>query len=63
METIPSSRGCLKLSRTLLGNSASSSKNKTPPVAKLTSPGTTFFPPPIIEIGVLVWWGDLKGEY
>lgn len=55
METIPSSRGCLKLSRTLLGNSASSSKNKTPPVAKLTSPGTTFFPPPIIEIGVLVW--------
>src|SRR3712207_8248718 len=45
----------------ILGNSASSSKNNTPLLARLISPRDEFAPPPIIEILVVVWCGCLKG--
>ena len=53
--TSPSSRGCLKTSNTCLGNSASSSKNKTPRCASVISPGFGFEPPQIIPFCDAVW--------
>src|SRR3989344_879305 len=46
--TFLSSKGCLKASKTCLGNSGNSSKNNTPRWAKETSPGLILLPPPII---------------
>ena len=50
----PSSRGCLKTSKTCLGNSTISSKNKTPLCASVISPGFGLEPPPIIPFGEAV---------
>jgi hypothetical protein len=44
--TEDSSIGCRNISRTLRGNSGSSSKNKTPLCARLTSPGRGVPEPP-----------------
>src|SRR3989344_9193894 len=61
-EIVPSSSGCLKLSRTFLRNSGSSSRNKTPRWAKLISPGFGQVPPPTIAGAEVVWWGLLNGR-
>ena len=47
-DILPSSRGCLRLSSTFLGNSGNSSRNKTPLWARLISPGLGHVPPPTI---------------
>ena len=52
--TSPSSRGCLKTSKTWRGNSIISSKNRTPLCARVISPGLGFVPPPIIPFGEAV---------
>ena len=58
--TFPSSSGPLNTSKVLFLNSGISSKNNTPKCARLISPGFGILPPPIIEIGELVWCGLLK---
>src|SRR3990167_4806130 len=57
----PSSIGCLNASKTCLGNSANSSKNKTPLWAREISPGLGTLPPPIKPIWLVVWWGLRTG--
>ena len=49
MVTIPSSDGCLKLSKAFLANSPISSRNKTPLWASDILPGRAWWPPPISE--------------
>src|SRR3990167_8216337 len=58
----PSSIGCLNASKTCLGNSANSSKNKTPRWASEISPGLGILPPPIKPIWLVVWCGLLNGR-
>ncbi len=56
-----SSKGCLRASKTLRGNSGISSRNKTPLCAKEISPGMELAPPPMIETLLAVWCGERKG--
>ena len=49
IETILSSNGWRRDSRTLFSNSGNSSKKSTPLCARVTSPGFGFAPPPIID--------------
>ena len=57
----PFSIGSLKHSKVLLSNSKSSSKNKIPLWAKVTSPTLKSLPPPMRDTLVAVWCGFLKG--
>lgn len=54
MFTYLSSSGCLRASRICFGNSAISSRNKTPLWASEISPGFGLAPPPITEERVAV---------
>jgi len=57
------SKGSLKISMAYLGNSGSSSKNRTPPLASDNSPGTGYFPPPANAWMLLEWWGLRNGRF
>lgn len=61
MEMVLSSSGCLKTSKTSLGNSGNSSKNSIPLCARVTSPGKRSLPPQTIETLLAVWWTCLSG--
>jgi hypothetical protein len=59
---IPSSSGWRSASSTVGENSASSSRKRTPPWARLTSPGRiASVPPPTRATMVAVWWGARNG--
>src|SRR3989304_8831747 len=58
----PSSIGWRNASKTCLGNSANSSKNKTPRWASEISPGLGTLPPPIKPIWLGVGWGLRNGR-
>ena len=60
--TCLSSSGCLRASRASRENSGSSSRNKTPRWARLTSPGRSPAPPPTSATREAVWWGALNGR-
>src|SRR5881227_610395 len=60
--TTPSSIGWRSTSSTFLRNSGSSSRNSTPPCARLTSPGRGYEPPPIRPASEIVWCGDRNGR-
>jgi len=60
--TIPSSNGWRNTSSTFRRNSGSSSRNRTPPCARLTSPGRGDDPPPIRPASLTVWCGARKGR-
>ena len=62
MQTVPSSSGCRITSRTLRGNSGSSSRNSTPLWASDTSPGRGTAPPPISPASEMVWCGERNGR-
>lgn len=57
-----SSRGCLSTSRTSLGNSVSSSKNKIPLCARDTSHGVSCCPHHTIATFDAVWCTCLNGR-
>ena len=59
----PSSRGCLKTSRTVFGNSKISSRNSTHLWARLISPGFACVHPPIILTALAVWCTTLNGLF
>src|SRR3989344_9608778 len=58
----PSSIGCRRASKTCLGNSGNSSKNKTPRWANEISPGLGILPPPIKPMWLVMWRGLRKGR-
>src|SRR5437016_4128721 len=60
--TTPSSIGWRSTSSTFLRNSGSSSRNSTPPCARLTSPGGGYDPPPINPASEIVWCGARNGR-
>src|SRR5690242_12483671 len=60
--TQPSSIGWRSTSSTFLRNSGSSSRNSTPPCARLTSPGRGYDPPPIKPASEIVWCGARNGR-
>src|SRR2546425_11115281 len=60
--TWPSSIGWRSTSSTFLRNSGSSSRNSTPPCARLTSPGRGYEPPPISPASEIVWCGGRNGR-
>src|SRR5213592_504294 len=60
--TTPSSIGWRSTSSTFLRNSGSSSRNSTPPWARLTSPGRGYEPPPISPASEIVWCGARNGR-
>src|SRR5205809_8121226 len=60
--TTPSSIGWRSTSSTFLRNSGSSSRNSTPPCARLTSPGRGYDPPPISPASEIVWCGARNGR-
>src|SRR5712691_10499748 len=62
MVTTPSSIGWRSTSSTFLRNSGSSSRNSTPPCARLTSPGRGYEPPPIRPASEIVWCGARNGR-
>ena len=62
MVIVRDSKGCLSASITWRWNSGASSINRTPPWARVTSPGRPWIPPPTILAKVAVWWGFLKGR-
>src|SRR5213594_3627917 len=62
MVTTPSSIGWRSTSSTFLRNSGSSSRNSTPPWARLTSPGRGYEPPPINPASEIVWCGARNGR-
>ena len=51
----PSSNGWRNTSNTWRGNSTISSKNKTPRLARVISPGFGELPPPIMPLAEAVW--------
>src|SRR2546427_510880 len=60
--TTPSSIGWRNTSSTFLRNSGNSSRNNTPPCARLTSPGRGYEPPPIRPASEIVWCGARNGR-
>src|SRR5437667_384062 len=60
--TTPSSIGWRSTSSTFLRKSGSSSRNSTPPCARLTSPGRGYDPPPISPASEMVWCGARNGR-
>src|SRR5256885_2134814 len=60
--TTPSSMGWRSTSSTFLRNSGSSSRNNTPPWARLTSPGRGYEPPPMRPASEMVWCGARNGR-
>src|SRR5438445_3401471 len=60
--TTPSSIGWRSTSSSFLRNSGSSSRNSTPPCARLTSPGRGYDPPPINPASEIVWCGARNGR-
>ena len=63
MVTAPSSRGWRRVSRAVLSNSGSSSRNRMPLWAREISPGRGTVPPPDRDTGEAVWWGLRKGRW
>jgi hypothetical protein len=62
MRMTPSSSGWRRLSSTEVGNSPSSSRNSTPPLASETSPGwIMWLPPPTSDTADALWWGLRNG--
>ena len=59
---LPSSKGWRRDSVTRRLNSGSSSKNKTPLLARETSPGIGILPPPAKAGADIVWCGARKGR-
>lgn len=60
--TFRSSNGCLSISSTRFLNSVSSSRKRTPCVAKETSPGLGKLPPPMSPASEIVWCGERNGR-
>ena len=56
------SSGWRRTSRTLRGNSGSSSRKSRPLWARETSPGRGIMPPPMRPASEMVWWGERKGR-
>ncbi len=60
--TLPSSRGWRSASRLERWNSESSSRNSTPLLARVASPGRGGEPPPASPAGEIVWCGARNGR-
>ena len=58
----PSSRGWRSTSRLSRENSGSSSRKRTPQLARLHSPGRNCAPPPASAAELAEWWGLRKGR-
>ena len=61
--TEPSSSGWRRASRAARPNSGSSSRNRTPWCASVTSPGLGGTPPPTRPDAEIVWWGARNGRF